>query len=104
MGCFIQFSDSDSDFVQWLRVKDVVTNIGTCTYLLVGCIYIPQENTKYSSKDAFIEIKNEMFIFSINDECICRLGDFNVKTGILQDFVQPDESIVEILIYINIMI
>lgn len=91
---FIEFVDSDSDFVQWLILKNI---FGTSDKnVLMGCVYIPPENTRYYSEDAINEIESEMFNFCKNDEIVCILGDFNAKTGTIDDYVKPDESLLDI--------
>ena len=64
--------------------------------LLTGCVYIPPENTKYSSTDAFSDIENEMFNLVKNGEHVSLLGDFNAKSGKLSDYVKPDEELLDI--------
>jgi restriction endonuclease len=32
--------------------------------MLLGCVYIPPENSKYSSEEAFIEVEDELLFFS----------------------------------------
>jgi hypothetical protein len=53
--------------------------------LLMGCVYIPPENTKYASTDTFSDIENEMFNLVKNGEHVSLLGDFNAKSGKLSD-------------------
>jgi hypothetical protein len=62
----------------------------------MGCVYIPPENTKYSSTDAFSDIENEMFNLVKNGEHVSLLGDFNAKSGKLSDYVKPDEELLDI--------
>jgi hypothetical protein len=50
-------------------------------YIIFGIVYIPPENTVYSSQDAFIEIGNEYNNFSINSKYIYLIGDFNGRTA-----------------------
>ena len=64
--------------------------------LVFGCLYIPPKNTKYSSEEAFIEIEAEMLQIVKSDELIGIVGDFNAKTGLLLDFVETDESLLDI--------
>jgi hypothetical protein len=45
--------------------------------IIFGIVYIPPENTVYSSQDAFREIENEYNNFSINYKYISLIGDFN---------------------------
>ena len=51
--------------------------------ILFGCIYIPPENSKYSSEDAFVEIEDELALFSQNNKNIALIGDFNSRYGIV---------------------
>ena len=65
--------------------------------ILLGCIYLPPENTKYTSPDAMNEIESEMT--SIADDCnfVSLIGDFNAKTGDLEDFTGKDENLSQYL-------
>ena len=65
--------------------------------ILFGCVYIPPENTRYSSDNAFHELEDEMIKFSRNTKHIFLLGDFNSRTSKMLDFVIPDENLAEIL-------
>ena len=44
---FIEFPHTESEFVQWISISNQVLNIDKT--LLLGCIYIPPENSVYSS-------------------------------------------------------
>ena len=66
-------------------------------HLLLGCIYVPPEGSKYADADAFEEIESELLNFSSNDNCFALIGDFNAKTKTLQDFVIPDDDLIDIL-------
>jgi exonuclease III len=72
---FLHFPDTESDFVQWLKLSKKILNLDAD--LLMGCVYIPPENTKYSSTDAFSDIENEMFNLVKNGEHVSLLGDSN---------------------------
>jgi hypothetical protein len=45
--------------------------------MLLGCVYIPPENSKYSSEEAFIEVEEELLFFSRDHKNIALAGDFN---------------------------
>ena len=65
--------------------------------VLFGAVYIPPENSKYSSIEAFDELENELVTISSSDNSyVALIGDFNSKTGFLNDFIVPDESITSI--------
>jgi len=66
--------------------------------LLLGCVYIPPENTKYTSNESFTEIETEMLSLSNNYDCYTSLiGDMNAKTKLLEDVTVTDDSLFEIL-------
>ena len=45
--------------------------------IIFGIVYVPPENTRYSSQEAFDQIENELINFSSNLKYICLCGDFN---------------------------
>jgi hypothetical protein len=58
----------------------------------LGCVYIPPENSLYSSINAFLDIENELVNFIEKDMKCALVGDFNPKTTVLEDFsaIPPD--------------
>jgi hypothetical protein len=66
-------------------------------HLLLGCVYIPPENSKYASKEGFSEIEDEILQLQSNNCNIALLGDFNAKTKTLDAYVVPDDSLFEVL-------
>jgi hypothetical protein len=48
--------------------------------IVVGVVYIPPENTSYSSPGSFIQIENEYLDISRNYYYVALLGDFNEST------------------------
>ena len=62
--------------------------------IIFGIVYIPPENTVYSSQDAFREIENEYNNFSINYKYmyISLIGDFNGRTADEDDFFFSSEN------------
>ena len=61
----------------------------------MGCVYIPPENSLYSSINAFLDIENELINFIERDMKCALVGDFNAKTAVLEDFSEPDETFFE---------
>ena len=59
--------------------------------------YIPPEFSKYASDDPFIDIEEELLLFSQKTKNIAVIGDFNTRTAILDDYVVIDENLNEIL-------
>jgi hypothetical protein len=61
--------------------------------LLLGCIYIPPENSLYSSDECFNEIETELCNSLTNDYTIALIGDFNSRTKNKDDYVKPDDNL-----------
>lgn len=59
-------------------------------------VYVPPENTKYSSTNAFNEIESEMFDIVKEGDYIGFLGDYNAKTRVLLDYVETDKSLLDL--------
>ncbi|VDI30247.1 Hypothetical predicted protein [Mytilus galloprovincialis] len=57
---FLTFPKTKSEFVQWIQFSKDLLNDN----VLMGCVYIPPEGSKYSSVDAFTEIENEFLHLS----------------------------------------
>lgn len=93
---FLKFHITNCDFVQWVEIQSEI--LSTDKNLLLGGIYIPPENTKYASNEAFTDIENEMLVLNSKTDCnVCLVGDFNAKTKLLNDVVIPEDSLFEIL-------
>ncbi|CAG2244943.1 unnamed protein product [Mytilus edulis] len=93
---FLNFPKTKSDYVQWLVIHSNMLMIDK--NLLLGCIYIPPENTKYASNDAFNDIETEMSeLIEKTNSYVSLVGDFNAKTKLLSDIVIPDSKLFEIL-------
>ena len=64
------------EFVHWIDIsKDIL--IGGQNILL-GCTYIPPEFSKYSSDDSFIDLEEELLLFSQNTKNIAVLDAYVV--------------------------
>lgn len=96
----ISFLTSNSEFVQWLEISSDLT--GLPKKWLLGCIYIPPENSKYSSDSAFDEIETEFIsLSSDNANYISLFGDFNARTATVPDFVIPNDELFENLGFLD---
>jgi hypothetical protein len=71
----LEFPDTSSEYVQWVKIDSSI--FGTDTNVLLGNIYIPPKNTKYSCLDALNEIES-------------------AKTGKLLDYDETDKSVLKI--------
>ncbi|CAG2239766.1 unnamed protein product [Mytilus edulis] len=54
--------------------------------IIMGIVYIPPENNRYTSENAMSEIEIEFLELQKNSNCIFLLGDFNSRTANEQDF------------------
>jgi hypothetical protein len=85
----------DSQFILWFQLSKTFLKLDSD--LVFGCVYIPPENSKYSSSDTFDEIENELIsIINVDKRYIALTGDFNSKTGTLNDYIEPDDSILDL--------
>ena len=88
----IKFLHSNSDYVPSLNISQVFNND-----LLLGCVYIPPENSLYSSIDAFWDIENELANLIEKDMKCALVGDFNAKTAVLEKNSEPDETFLNVI-------
>jgi hypothetical protein len=70
--------------------------------MLLGCVYIPAENSKYSSEEAFIEVDDELLFFSRDHKHIALAGDFNSRTSNVSDIVELDDNLFDMLDISNV--
>ncbi|CAG2205913.1 DUSP10 [Mytilus edulis] len=93
---FLKFPKSNSEFVQWVVLEKGLVDFNK--NLLMGCMYLPPENTKYTSNEAFIEVEIEMIeLVNKYDGQPLIVGDLNAKTKLLDDVVIPDDGLFDIL-------
>ena len=74
----------DSLCVNWLLVKNY--------NFILGAVYIPPSNSEYYNDDLFDDIIDDMsYITSIYDKPFVMIGDFNSRTGMMDDDLEYDE-------------
>ena len=85
---------SDSKYVQWVQIDRKLINCEKD--MVLGAVYIPPENTRYSNVESFDEIQNEVTMINKEERFhICLAGDFNSHTGQLSDCIDIDEYVCE---------
>ena len=92
---YLKFPKTNSELVQWVLISNEI--LQDDKDLLLGCVYIPPENSKYASKEGFSEIEDEILQLQSNKCKIALLGGFIAKTKTLDDYVVPDDSLFEVL-------
>ena len=75
----ITIHETECKSVLWFELSKNVTNFDN--NLIVGIIYIPPENSKYSSRELFTNIEMEMHELVKNGKHVILTGDFNARTG-----------------------
>ncbi|XP_063447874.1 uncharacterized protein LOC134727423 [Mytilus trossulus] len=89
----LNFYNTESQFVLWFKLSKSILSLNSD--VIFGCVYVPPENSKYSTIEAFEELENELNILTNTENFyIALVGDFNSKTGSLPDYIIPDESVV----------
>ena len=86
----IKVLNSDSKFVLWFRVFGELFDIDED--VIFGIVYIPPENSRYSSESAFTELETEFLKFSNNYKYVALLGDFNGRTSDNIDYLLIKEN------------
>ena len=63
----------------------------------MGKVYVSHERSKHHDHDIFDAIETD--IFNLQNECdlpIVMVGDYNVRTGMLDDVVTCDDNVAEV--------
>ena len=91
----LSFIQSESQFVQWVKISNVAFDLQND--IILGCVYVPPEGSKYSNSESFDEIEKELIALSKDSNMHSAIvGDFNAKTGTLNDFIIPDETLLDL--------
>ena len=77
--------------VLWLRVDQKAFGLN----FILGTVYIPPEGSKHYDNDVFDNIANDIIHIknAYNEEPFCFIGDFNSRTGLLDDFITFDSMV-----------
>ncbi|VDI16015.1 Hypothetical predicted protein [Mytilus galloprovincialis] len=86
----VHLIETESKLVLWLKISSEI--FVTEEDVLIGCIYIPPENSIYKTQDAINDLEQEFLNFSLNYKYILLTGDFNSRTSTDSDFFEISES------------
>ena len=109
LASFVQVINSPCPYILWISCNGQMLNLPD--NLLIGTVYIPPENSRYSSADLFQQIQQDVLTLSCNYRYISIIGDFNSRTASLPDYIDiPDDGTnhdlfandVQLLDYFNI--
>lgn len=85
---FCSIINNESDNILWIRIEGKTFSIKK--HILMGTVYIPPSNSRFSSVEIFDDIENEIFNLFKENDCICLLGDFNSRVSTFRDFIDVD--------------
>ena len=89
----LSFIQSESQFVQWVKISNVAFDLQND--IILGCVCV--EVSKYSNSESFDEIEKELIALSKDSNMYSAIvSDFNAKTGTLNDFIIPDETLLDL--------
>jgi hypothetical protein len=89
----IPFHETQSEHVLWLYIEKGCIGKG----IIVGAIYLPHENSPHYNTEMFDKIEEDILYFKVKfpDISIVMLGDFNARTGTLDDFLSLDKNMLK---------
>ena len=80
-----------TDYYVWLNIdKSIFFNLQKSVKVCVA--YNPPESSKYCNKEIYDEISADLLARSNSNSPVIMIGDFNSRTGDLQDFEDTDEK------------
>ena len=64
--------------------------------LIIGAVYLPHEGSHYD-QSIFDNLSTDLVYLKSNYDSpnICLIGDFNSRTGLLNDFVESDDHLLQ---------
>lgn len=75
----LSFIHSESQFVQWVKISNVAFDLQND--IILGCVYVPPEVSKYYNSESFDEIEKELIALSKDSNMYSAIvGDINAKT------------------------
>jgi hypothetical protein len=80
----------DSNYVLWFACDLALTG----DPIVFGAVYIPPQDSPYYRSEHIDLIEQDLVnLTSDNDARVCLLGDFNARTGLMNDFVLIDDFV-----------
>ena len=85
----MEFLNCSDENCIWFKVENTLLDCN-CVF---GAVYIPPEGSPYSSIDIFDKIEQDVINFHSDNLKVGLFGDFNARSGLLDDFVEVDHHI-----------
>ena len=87
----VTYKENENQLSQWIEINSAATRLNE--NIVLGNIYIPPKQSKYSVSDPFEKLEQEIYEVMSDENCIILCGDFNSHTGTLNDYVTVEEDI-----------
>ena len=85
-------TDTKSDCILWLEVGKPIFG----EKIIIGAVYLPHEGSQFHNDDIFNDLTEDIInIHTASDTPIILAGDFNSRTGKLDDFTSIDDTVAE---------
>ena len=84
-------TQSFSKLILWFTISRTLTTLQEDIHC--GVVYIPPRGSRYAHEEPFAELEKEILRYCCNSKYVIMLGDFNSRTGIMDDFVKMDSYI-----------
>ena len=79
-----------SECILWIKLDKDVTGFE----LILGAVYLPCEGSIYHHHDIFSDIAQDLITLKSDFNIpVCLIGDFNARTGLLDDFLHIENEI-----------
>ena len=88
------FIDSDTECLGWLKINNAADGKPT---IWLGVVYIPPEQSAYSSIQMFEDLQSEILKISCTSDSFCIVGDFNARTGSESDMLPVNSHIYNLM-------
>ena len=88
--------ETASDYVFWVNISSVLTNLDED--LLLGVMYIPPSQSKYLNEDEIMNLEMEITLHCNQYKYIILTGDINARTAELRDYTVADNFIADFFI------
>ena len=82
--------DTTSNSILWLVLSPELLGFD----LILGCVYLPCESSNFHYQELFTDIEDDLLnIQTTLHAPVCLIGDFNARTGLLDDFLDLDQNV-----------
>ena len=91
-NCSERIHATVSESIIWVKVDSRIL----CFEFIVGAVYLPCEGSIHHSNEVFDNLVQDIIdIKSRYDAPFCLLGDFNARTGLLDDFLDVEDVLTD---------